>query len=426
MPSVHSTKPSCISQSCLTDGSKPVLRRGDGLSFKNEIFHARSENGRLLLTTRGEESNFAQMNSSRGNQNHPNVSNNGLKERYETGFPLANVGVSAAVRIKIDGTDYLILAARGPKLMLPSGYVDISSVPASAPRDQVYRNTALTEVNEEIITAIHIPKRQGLGFPLNRLAAGTGGFSQLVIHPAGLKEAVMARAYPDQADTTKVGYIRTRSSLITPSSDFSFLPGLNHSPTTYFEDGTTPLGESLKPANGKFYGIRETGSGQIVYSFTIELADLKNTSLLHAETHPETEREPGAIKEVLDPKGLVLAKLDSTTGLLTGETFSLIKGELIPTGITTDKIELSEVFNTETVLANGTKIPVTAKKVVNGKVIRTVTFQDYKASADAARADKTLSFPKNSSIAHHVSEARAIIAKTLLQICPTEPESKPE
>ncbi len=368
-----------------------ILGRSNGLSFLNAELELSAKEGVLHLDSTGKKNNFMEMSQDRGNTDNLKMNDAIIDAEISLGrkLPLANVGVSVAVVIDIAGEDYLILARRpNGMLLLPSGYVDVANPGVFKNFAEHALETALKELGEEIIVRTRDSQTGEEATKTYQIEASTDNAIWATVGSTGTMEYSadssrlkinLAPAYEGNGeDLYNLKYQTDNPLQLKPTNDLSFLPSLELDQQLLID------GQELQ--HGNFYYLRETKSGQLVYPFRLELKDLTGLSFQHAETGPAGNGKPGDLIEVLDPGGILLAKLSSTNGLLTGETFQLTDGSLIATGISSDKLILSEVFNTKFIGVDwdSALLAVTIPKEVDGKVIKTATILEYQQLALAS------------------------------------------
>jgi hypothetical protein len=313
-----------------------VLNRSWGGNFQNLLFTADLRpDGAINLNTTDQTTNFSEMPNLRGNSDHKNVDSQDLASQLMRGErPLSNVGVSVVLTVNIDDKDYLLLARRetkeGPRLMLPSGYVDAYRGDGEAQKSPaLLTEQALKELNEELIPTD--------GDNLLRPKIFESSISQMlavelkIIEPgkedSSILPALLRHAYPKLTELTDKSYTDDNPYEIHGGYFPKCVRSLSNGPAVYVDGQHTAF---------RFHLDLPIASGQVVAAYRIELPDVRNLSLFHAETKPdvawdEEEGKKGHLKEVLDPRGLVVAELDED-GEMTGDLFRVYEGKLVRVG----------------------------------------------------------------------------------------------
>lgn len=355
--------------------SEIVLGTSNGATFRNQPFVANiGQNGEILLRAEGELNNFASMLSAR--KNSEKLSSQNIEAlASHTGLPLANVGVSVAATVTIDGREFAILTQRGSnRLMLPSGYVDFkdSKVP-----EQTLLDKALKELREEVLLAV-----PGNGAPAGDFLLGTITNRALAIlsnqirleqteQSLGLNESQMPQPYKESSSVSYNNDVHFHvDKAVTPPE---YLLALDSKRVVSINGTTTSFG---------FHYDQPCSSGQVVAFLKLHLPEVKYLSLLHAETQPdkeknESENDPvkkgGWLKEVLHRDGLILAEL-AADGKLLGDFFRMQYGELIPAHFDPLETRLSEVFRPR---VEDVSVPISMGDIKLSEYLATVQFNRH-------------------------------------------------
>lgn len=259
---------------------------------------------------------------------------------------LSNVGVSVVLTVNIDDKDYLILARRqtkeGPRLMLPSGYVDAyQDADESLRSPALLTEQALKELNEEVIATDGEQITRGRIFE-SAISAMLATELKIIEPPGadtGLLPALLRPAYPEFSER----YTDDNPYEIHRGDFPRCVRSLCNAPAVMV-DG--------QPTDFRFHVDIPNASGQVVAAYRITLPEQSELSLLHAETAPDKDADKkngvaGHLKEVLDPRGLIVAELDDQ-GEMTGKLFRVQQGRVVPAGedeFPPDSTRFSEAFS---------------------------------------------------------------------------------
>ncbi len=240
-----------------------------------------------------------------------------------SGLALSNIGVSVALEIKTQQRRFatLVQSTLGSPYKLLSGYCDIGG--AAGPSDcaeQELLATACRELTEELIVC----RPSSPHITVIPMHVRTGATSDQAIP---LRTTIPL--HYSQTLTVETDHPPLE---VTPSIRPAYLAGA-------FEQSQVIIDGHAVQAS--FYLDRRYRSGQIVFSFTLDLSDCAYT-LFHAEDSYCSQS--GLLESVLYPHGLILAEL-TPRGRLLGEFFWLREGELVPK-LRSTKMKLSEVFTT--------------------------------------------------------------------------------
>ncbi len=213
-------------------------------------------------------------------------------------YDLANVGVSAVMIVNHKGNRYLALVGNEQDdvhhTKLLSGYIDYNN-----------RHEPLTQIRTEIAEEL-LPHIDG------KVVKTRFGKDILEV-PYNLEEA-------DKITTTK-------------------RPGSVHIPAIDYSMGVTLHDSRLSKGPGKapkFYLHAPTNSGQLVYTFEVEVPPQVNSF-----NHAEDKFEQGKLNTYLHPAGIYLVELDDNSDLT--DKVSTVQGSK-KTEINPQKIVLSEAF----------------------------------------------------------------------------------
>jgi len=284
----------------------------------------------------------------RGNSEHKNLEQAELAAQLLNGQrSLSNVGVSAVLTVNIDDKEYLVLARRqtkeGPRLMLPSGYVDAYRESGEAPTSAaLLTEQTLKESHEEVIPVDgdgNIARAKIFQSAISAMLATEIRIIEPSGEDTGLLPALLKPAYPD----LEGAYSNDNPYEIHGGYFPACVRSYGNAPTVTVDGQQTDLRFKLDLPNA---------SGQVAAAYRISLPEGSQISLFHAETAPDKERDKetgkvGHFKEVLDPRGLLLAELDDQ-GEMTGKLCRLQEGRVVPVGeeeFPPDKTRFSEAFN---------------------------------------------------------------------------------
>lgn len=314
----------------ISAGAEVVLSRSIGLGFTNREYLAEISDSEVRLRSSGAVNNFKEMTTRRTAAGNRIRDDREILEglRSAAGRALSNVGVSVALTLNVDGQDYAVGTLRqgSDRLALISGYVDSSKFSATPTtlRGEL-ASTALMETREEILPVSRSGEIQpgflavdGVKEILGELVLGRG---------ARIDKAIeIGQAYPQAA------YGNEQPWLLVPAPRPAYLPSLH--PGEVSIDGMK--------IEAAFHYDKSRDSGQLIFSYKITFDSLEGLSLLHAETTPDPDSGEGHLKEVLDPNGLVLLRLDAR-GIPDGSAFWLRDGKLVPRPLDPAQ-KLSEAF----------------------------------------------------------------------------------
>lgn len=252
-----------------------------------------------------------------------------------------------ALTTSIDGVRYAIATHRKSDgaLTLVSGYVDVHSY---AGENQVTKrgellSTGLKELREELlpgrIAAGAIEVDAGMLVSrtardvLKEVSFREGG--SLVEH---VDATVCFLGAPFSGSNRQEGDVPVQ---LSAESSWTVRPA----PLPAYLLGLHPVSQvsvNGEPLEAGFIYDKCHDSGQIIFSLELELPAGSGVSLFHSETAPDGER-PGWLKEVIDPRGIVLLRLDEA-GFPDGSSYWLLDGALIERSVPRDQMVLSEFF----------------------------------------------------------------------------------
>ncbi len=268
---------------------------------------------------------FEEMRTLRSDPVNRDLTHGAIVEALQSpsGLSLSNVGVSVALEVRAHNRRFAVLVENsnscGYKLI--SGYCDIGQNAGRCghPADELLA-TACREIVEELLVcrpAIHRVIVTPLSVRTENL----------------LRETTRLPAFIPPHYTQNIAIDTAHPPLeVTPHSLPPYLGGA-------FENSMVAI--DGQPVAASFYIDRRYRSGQIVFSFALDLSNC-DYSLLHAEDYYCSES--GLLKSTLHPEGLILAELGQN-GRLLGDFFWLREGKLVQRARNT-KQKLSEVFTT--------------------------------------------------------------------------------
>lgn len=286
----------------------------------------RSVDGTLHIRSTGAmPMSFEEMRALRSDPANRDLTPGALVEALQSpsGLSLSNIGVSVALEVRAHNRRFAVLVENsnsgGYKLI--SGYCDIgqSADRCGNPADELLA-TACREIIEELIVcqpSMHCI----VAAPLQVRADSVS------------RQTTPVPASPPPHYTQNIAIDTAHPPLeVTPHSLPPYLRGA-------FENSKVTIdGQSVAAS---FYIDRRYRSGQIVFSFALDLSNCDYT-LLHAEDYYCAQS--GLLKSILHPEGLILAEL-AQNGRLLGDFFWLREGQLVQR-VRNTKQKLSEAFTT--------------------------------------------------------------------------------
>lgn len=303
------------------------LGRIEATAFRTRSFVVqRGVDGTLHIQSTGASPlSFEEMSALRSDPANRVLTHSTLVEALHSpsGLSLSNVGVSVAVEVKAHNRRFAVLVENtnscGYKLI--SGYCDIggSTGKGGSPAGELL-TTACREIVEELIVC-RPSKHSIVATPLHvRPETVLGGTTPF---PASIPPHYIQNI---AIDTTHPPLEVTSHSLPL------YLGGV-------FENTRVEIdGQSVAAS---FYIDRRYRSGQIIFSFALDLSNCDYT-LLHAEDSYCSES--GLLESTLHPEGLLLAELGQN-GRLLGDFFWLREGRLVQRA-RNNRQKLSEAFTT--------------------------------------------------------------------------------
>lgn len=330
-----------------------VLSIRDARRFENQPYRAKVEGNVIVLSPHGERQSFVELNDNRrsAQADENNAADRWEKLNSEEGIALNNLGISAEITLSIKGQQYLLVVHQDRRdtmgdevLKLVSGFVDSHSFDPTEQSGLAQVVSALaTELREELLllqqdsalrAQVHLPLTHDLG-DLLQLTSEEGTIPLTVGADSSIDLPPPYSSRFAYSDEQQVRFRSKGARSVLPSA----------SPiSTIRLDGVEIEGRLM---------IDETfQSGQLILSFELEMPDGVPLSITHAEETPvndsDVERgiiakaEPGVLKTVFRPNGILLLQLDDT-GRVNGNAFNLHNGELVQVHLG-ENVLLSEAF----------------------------------------------------------------------------------